>query len=163
MYTREELALRVSIFYSSASMSGAFGGLLATGLSQISRPRSLTEAGRWVRTVHPVYNVVYCITNQILVIEGLITIVCGLRAIAIIPNSVDTASFLTPSERKHARARLETSHNVAGFSTEPERFQWLEVVRGILAPQLCSQEQPTLPYAAVYILSACSYRQLLYL
>lgn len=35
MYTRGELALRIGIFYTAASLSGAFGGLLARGLSEI--------------------------------------------------------------------------------------------------------------------------------
>lgn len=51
MYTREELALRVGIFYSSASMSGAFGGLLATGLSQIPTTHVVESRWRWVRVV----------------------------------------------------------------------------------------------------------------
>ncbi|CZR68596.1 related to allantoate permease [Phialocephala subalpina] len=108
LYTREELALRVDIFYSSASLSGAFGGLLATGLSQIPTTSAIDRSWRWI-----------------LIIEGLITIVCGIGAIALIPNSVDTASFLTPFEREYARARLEASNTVSGFSTEPERFQCL--------------------------------------
>ncbi|KAI8282731.1 hypothetical protein K4K60_003271 [Colletotrichum sp. SAR11_57] len=35
LYTRGELALRIGIFYTAASLSGAFGGLLARGLSAI--------------------------------------------------------------------------------------------------------------------------------
>jgi hypothetical protein len=74
--------------------------------------------------------------NQILIIEGLITIVCGIGATFLILNSVDTASFLTPVEREHARARLEASNNVTGFATEPETFSWSEVTRGITMSQL---------------------------
>jgi hypothetical protein len=35
MYTRGEMALRLGLFYTAASLSGAFGGLLARGLSSI--------------------------------------------------------------------------------------------------------------------------------
>jgi hypothetical protein len=35
MYTRGEMALRLGLFYTAASLSGAFGGLLARGLSAI--------------------------------------------------------------------------------------------------------------------------------
>ena len=46
MYTRGELALRIGLFYTSASLSGAFGGLLAHGLSSIS---GTSLAGwRWI-------------------------------------------------------------------------------------------------------------------
>lgn len=47
MYTRGELALRIGIFYTSASLSGAFGGLLARGLSAIG-PRGGLEGWRWI-------------------------------------------------------------------------------------------------------------------
>ena len=67
------------------------------------------------------------VPKQILIIEGLITIMCGIGATILIPNSVDTASFLTPVERKHARARLEACNNVTGFATEPETFLWSEI------------------------------------
>jgi hypothetical protein len=35
MYTRGEMALRLGLFYTAASLSGAFGGLLARGLTSI--------------------------------------------------------------------------------------------------------------------------------
>ncbi|KAF2815183.1 retrograde regulation protein 2 [Mytilinidion resinicola] len=95
MYTKEELALRVGIFYSSASLSGAFGGLLASGLSHV--PKTSIVDGKW---------------RWIMIIEYILTILCGISAIFLIPNSVETASFLTPTERSHA------------------------IIRGILSPQL---------------------------
>ncbi|KAL2392097.1 putative transporter C11D3.18C [Exophiala dermatitidis] len=119
MYTREELALRVGIFYSSASLSGAFGGLLARGLSAI--PATSTVHGSW---------------RWIFIIEGLITCVVAVGAYFVLPNSVETAYFLSPEERKLARARLETSHQTSILSTEPEKFRWSEVRRGILSLQL---------------------------
>lgn len=47
IYTRGELALRIGIFYTAASLSGAFGGLLARGLSAIG-PRGGLEGWRWI-------------------------------------------------------------------------------------------------------------------
>jgi len=37
MYTRGEMALRLGLFYTAASLSGAFGGLLARGLTTIGK------------------------------------------------------------------------------------------------------------------------------
>lgn len=74
--------------------------------------------------------------HKILIIEGLITIVCGIAATALIPNSVDTAPFLSILEREHARARLEASNNVSGVPMKPEKFQWSEVTRAMLSLQL---------------------------
>lgn len=53
VYTREELALRVGIFYASASLSGAFGGLLARGLSSIDTTSVIDGSWRWVRETFP--------------------------------------------------------------------------------------------------------------
>jgi MFS family permease len=52
MYTREELALRVGIFYSSASLFGAFGGLLASGLSHVPTTSVVDAGWRWVSGFH---------------------------------------------------------------------------------------------------------------
>ena len=47
MYTRGEMALRIGLFYTSASLSGAFGGLLARGLYAIGNAGGLT-GWRWI-------------------------------------------------------------------------------------------------------------------
>jgi MFS family permease len=52
MYMREELALRVGIFYSSASLSRAFGGLLASGLSHVPTTSVVDAGWRWVSGLH---------------------------------------------------------------------------------------------------------------
>ncbi len=135
MYTREELALRVGIFYSSASLSGAFGGLLATGLSNVPTTSTVDAGWRWVRTSSFPSLLFTNPSTQILIIEGLLTIVCAIGCVFLIPNSVATATFLTPHERAHAIARLNISNNVSG-SSAPETFQWSEVRRGITSPQL---------------------------
>ncbi|RQM07769.1 hypothetical protein DH86_00003052, partial [Scytalidium sp. 3C] len=88
MYTRGEIALRVGLFYTSASLSGAFGGLLARGLSAIGTAGGLT-GWRWI-----------------FIIEGLITVVAGVVSYFMLPNSVETAGFLTEEERLYAVQRL---------------------------------------------------------
>ena len=47
LYTRAELALRIGIFYTAASLSGAFGGLLARGLAAIG-PAGGLVGWRWI-------------------------------------------------------------------------------------------------------------------
>ena len=48
MYTRQELALRIGLFYTTASLSGAFGGLLARGLSSIPTTSTVDARWRWI-------------------------------------------------------------------------------------------------------------------
>lgn len=124
IYTRGELALRVGLFYVGASSAGAFGGLLARALSSIPATGSVVDAGwRWI-----------------MIIEGLITVVAGVAAYFVLPNSVATASFLTPEERKHGEMRLrtDTTRHVADDEQVQavERFQWSEFRRGLLDVQV---------------------------
>ncbi|KAM4061580.1 major facilitator superfamily protein [Hirsutella rhossiliensis] len=115
LYTRGELALRIGIFYTAASLSGAFGGLLARGLSAIG-PRGGLEGWRWI-----------------FIIEGLITVVAGAIAFVGLPNSPATARYLTQEEREWALKRLAANEggrfNLA--SEREEGFRWSEVGRGI--------------------------------
>ncbi|KFY28383.1 hypothetical protein V491_00491 [Pseudogymnoascus sp. VKM F-3775] len=123
MYTRGEMALRIGLFYTSASLSGAFGGLLARGIHEMGIAGGLIGGGwRWI-----------------FIIEGLFTIVVAGFAYLILPNSVDDA--LNEEEREFARLRLyndkpKTRLANGEISTESEKFAWSEVVRGLTSPQL---------------------------
>ncbi|KAL3426838.1 major facilitator superfamily transporter [Phlyctema vagabunda] len=88
MYTRGEMALRLGLFYTSASLSGAFGGLLARGLSSIGDRAGLYD---W---------------SWIFVIEGLITVVVGIVSYFFLPNNVESCKFLSEKERTLATERL---------------------------------------------------------
>lgn len=99
LYTRGEMALRIGIFYTAASLSGAFGGLLARGLSAIG-PRGGLEGWRWI-----------------FIIEGLLTVVCGAISYFFLATNLHTASFLTPEERQFAAKRL------SGEVPNAERFR----------------------------------------
>lgn len=111
-YRRQELALRIGIFYTAASLSGAFGGLLARGLNTIGTAGGL-KGWRWI-----------------LIIEGLITVAVGVGAAIFLPNSIESAGFLTPAEKVHARSRLGDA------SAVHERFDWAEIKRGVFNLQV---------------------------
>ncbi|WYZ36026.1 hypothetical protein EsH8_X_000673 [Colletotrichum jinshuiense] len=120
LYTRGELALRIGIFYTAASLSGAFGGLLARGLSAIG-PKTSLEGWRWI-----------------FIIEGLLTVVCGIIAAIGLPNSLATAKFLTPEEKEWALLRLEgnTGERFNLANEREEKLRWSEVVRGLFNVQV---------------------------
>ncbi|KAJ5624747.1 hypothetical protein N7510_001056 [Penicillium lagena] len=120
-YKRSDLALRIGLFYIAASLSGAFGGLLARGLAAIA-PRGLAEGWRWI-----------------FIIEGLLTVVCGVLSYILLPNSLETSSFLTAEEREFGRERLsmDSPRTPDGvLVAEQEAFKWSEVRRGCLEPQV---------------------------
>ncbi|QKX57591.1 uncharacterized protein TRUGW13939_04709 [Talaromyces rugulosus] len=115
-YRRSDLAIRIGLFYTAASLSGAFGGLLARGLVEIG-PRGGLEGWRWI-----------------FIIEGLLTVVCGLIAGYGLPNSIGTARYLSPQEREIANDRLLLDKPSLGDGTnsENETLLWSEVARGLL-------------------------------
>ncbi|GAB7353004.1 hypothetical protein MBLNU459_g3565t2 [Dothideomycetes sp. NU459] len=122
IYTRGELALRIGIFYTTASLSGAFGGLLARGLSAIGTTTGVNAGWRWI-----------------MIVEGLLTFVVGAAAYFLLPNDVASARFLTIEEREFAVYRLthDTSSRLpSNHATEEERFRWSEVGRGVVSIQL---------------------------
>ncbi|KAG5790213.1 hypothetical protein H9Q69_010713 [Fusarium xylarioides] len=104
IYTRGELALRIGIFYTAASLSGAFGGLLARGLAAIG-PRGDLEGWRWI-----------------LIIEGLMTVAAGSIVFFTLPNNLTTARYFTPEEREWAVNRLEQDRGTTMTSELDEKF-----------------------------------------
>ena len=123
LYTRGEMALRIGLFYTSASLAGAFGGLLARGLSAIGPHGAIEDGWRWI-----------------MIIEGILTAVAGVAAYFLLPNDVATAWFLTSEERALALRRLRrdtSAHLPAHDHVEVvEKFQWSEVGRGIMSLKL---------------------------
>ena len=111
-YKRTELALRIGIFYTAASLSGAFGGLLARGLNVIG-PAGGLEGWRWI-----------------FIVEGLLTVFIGTCSYLVLPNSIETSGFLTAEQQAHAIHRLGEQSQVH------EAFSWGEVKRGILNVQV---------------------------
>ncbi|XPS98606.1 hypothetical protein M3J09_007804 [Ascochyta lentis] len=110
-YKRTELALRIGIFYTAASLSGAFGGLLARGLNAIG-PAGGLEGWRWI-----------------FIIEGILTFLVGISSAIFLPNSIESAGFLSTAEKQCARIRLNTS-------AAHEPFSWAEVRRGVFNLQV---------------------------
>ncbi|KAJ6485004.1 MFS general substrate transporter [Mycena vitilis] len=88
IYKPHELQLRVGIFYASASLSGAFGGLLATAILSMDGIGNLA-GWRWI-----------------FVLEGLATVVASFIAAYFLPESIAEAKFLTEEEKEFALGRF---------------------------------------------------------
>ena len=100
LYQREELQLRyihcellalfndnfsrISLFYSSASLSGAFGGLLASAIIKLDGKGNLA-GWRWI-----------------FILEGIASALAGVLAMIILPESLKKAKFLSEEERTFA-------------------------------------------------------------
>ncbi|KAI0638046.1 MFS general substrate transporter [Trametes polyzona] len=154
LYQRHELQQRVGIFYASASLSGAFGGLLATAIIKMEGIGGLA-GWRWI-----------------FILEGIATVLIALTSMIFLPADIASAKFFSEEEREFALRRLRLSQGVTMSAplSEPsqhitaigttdsddkgresknevraeeivvdegeEVFEWGEVIRGIKDPQV---------------------------
>ncbi|CUM66662.1 uncharacterized protein PRCAT00004338001 [Priceomyces carsonii] len=88
-YKRSELQVRVGFFIASAALAGAFGGLLAMGLSAIPTHGPVKKWG-WI-----------------FLLEGIMTMIIGICAFFILPDSPKSAKFLAYDQREAAHNRVE--------------------------------------------------------
>ncbi|OAG36485.1 hypothetical protein AYO21_09292 [Fonsecaea monophora] len=88
-YCRFEVQTRMSVFFSAASMAGAFSGLLAFGIQQMDGVADLA-GWRWI-----------------FILEGIVTVLMGFTIPWILPDSPERARWLTPEEKRFVRYRLE--------------------------------------------------------
>ncbi|MCJ1307828.1 hypothetical protein MMC25_001476 [Agyrium rufum] len=112
-YKRSEQQFRVALFFSAASLAGAFGGILAYGISFM---RGLGGLAGW---------------RWIFIIEGIVTVVVSLVAYLFIFNYPATASFLNTDEKAYVHARLKADND----ATNDEAFTWGNVSKALKDPK----------------------------
>ncbi|ORX62709.1 MFS general substrate transporter [Hesseltinella vesiculosa] len=101
-FTRKEQATRVALFFGSATVAGAFGGVLGYGIMQMNGVRGLA-GWQWI-----------------FIIEALPTIALSFLTYFVLPDVPRRAKFLTDREREIVLHRLAED---AGPATE-EHFSW---------------------------------------
>ncbi|GMK56633.1 hypothetical protein CspeluHIS016_0304730 [Cutaneotrichosporon spelunceum] len=92
-YRRFEISLRVALFFSSATIAGAFGGLLARLINLMDGVAGL-QGWRWI-----------------FIIEGVATVVVAIASFWMMHDYPDTAKFLTPAERTALTERLRLDND----------------------------------------------------
>ncbi|KAG6850657.1 hypothetical protein H0H93_010385 [Arthromyces matolae] len=118
-YKRSEFGLRAAIFFSAASVSGAFGGLLAAAIANMDGVGG-KPAWAWIFSTK-LTTMKRANTDKCLVLEGLATVVAGFLSFWIIQDFPDTAKFLTEAERTVVIRRLQSD---AQFSAAGETLRW---------------------------------------
>ncbi|KIW59465.1 hypothetical protein PV05_03912 [Exophiala xenobiotica] len=104
-YKRNERQFRVALFFSAASLAGAFGGILAWGIAHMKGVGGY-NGWRWI-----------------FILEGLLTVVVSAISYFFIYNYPDTAQFLTDTERDFIQKRLKDDSD----ATQDEKFNWNNV------------------------------------
>ncbi|KAL7776766.1 hypothetical protein CFE70_007185 [Pyrenophora teres f. teres 0-1] len=88
-YRRHEAQKRYSFFFSSTTLAGAFGGLLASAIGKMDNMRGYRG---W---------------RYIFILEGLLTIVFSFAFFFLLPNFPEEAKWLSEPERAFVQARLQ--------------------------------------------------------
>lgn len=83
----------MAIFFSMATVAGAFGGLLARGISEMN---GIGGKGGWA---------------WIFILEGIVTTVVAIWAYWAFNDYPDTAKFITEEERKEISRRLDADRS----------------------------------------------------
>ncbi|PPQ89888.1 hypothetical protein CVT25_004810 [Psilocybe cyanescens] len=116
-YPRQKLQWRVSAFFSAASISGAFSGLLAFGIIKMNG-----VGGRpgWA---------------WIFILEGLFTVVFGVLSYFLLPRSPAHARFLNSDEKDYIVSALKRD-GATGTNDAADSFSWREVGMAFKLPQV---------------------------
>ncbi|KAK3682926.1 high-affinity nicotinic acid transporter [Podospora appendiculata] len=91
-YCRHECGFRMAMFFSAATLAGAFGGILARGIAEMSGVGGL---GAWA---------------WIFILEGILSILVSFSAYWAIYDYPATAQFLSTAERNEVERRLKEDH-----------------------------------------------------
>lgn len=96
-YKRSEAQRRFTLFFSSTSLAGAFGGLLASAIGKMQGMRGY-NGWRWI-----------------FILEGTLTCVICIIFFFVFPSFPEQAKWLTEEERTYIKARLQADqgHNAA--------------------------------------------------
>lgn len=115
-YTRDEMQLRQALFFSAASVAGAFSGLLAFGIAKMDGVGGL-EGWRWI-----------------FLLEGMATVVVAVGAYFALWDFPETAGFLTEDERGFVvwRLRYQGPMEAGEGVAEAEGFRWKYVREAFL-------------------------------
>lgn len=113
-YLRKERQLRVSFFFSAAALAGAFGGVLAWAIAHMKGVAGL-DGWKWI-----------------FILEGIITILCGVAACWFISDYPETSTFLSENEKAAVAKRLALDND----ATPHEGFTWSNVVSALKDPKV---------------------------
>ncbi|EGG00547.1 uncharacterized protein MELLADRAFT_39679 [Melampsora larici-populina 98AG31] len=134
IYKPDELQLRFGLSYCSTALSHIVGGFLAFGIQHGMDGFAGKAAWSWI-----------------FIIEGILTLFVAAFVWYFLSSSMETAPYLTPTEREFAEASYETERGIPGH----EAFEWSEVKRAFADPQVwlvgLSEASISIPLAALSI------------
>ncbi|EKM82059.1 hypothetical protein AGABI1DRAFT_126408 [Agaricus bisporus var. burnettii JB137-S8] len=115
-YPRQRLQWRISAFFSCASLSGAFSGLLAFGIINLD---GVGGKRGWA---------------WIFFLEGIFTVLFGVVSFWLLPKSPAHAYFFNENEKNYVIERLKDD-GATGKDASVDAFSWREVRKAFMLPQ----------------------------
>lgn len=106
LYKKQEQGKRIAFFFGSSALSGAFGGLIATGLASM-KPAGGLEGWRWLY-----------------IIEGLISVCASVWLFMELPADFDNIPYFSDKQRQIIKIRER--QRVAYMGTG--EFKWSDVI-----------------------------------
>ena len=114
-YRRSEAQRRYTFFFSSTTLAGAFGGLLATAIGKMDGMRGY-QGWRWI-----------------FILEGTLTCVVAIIFFWLLPDFPEEAKWLTDEERAFVKARLQADQ---GKSARDRPITPRDIVRVFRDPKI---------------------------
>lgn len=105
-YCRHEIQFRQAMFFSAASVAGAFSGLLAFGISKMDGVGNLA-GWRWI-----------------FILEGIVTVLVAFASLWLLHDFPETAKFLTEEERAFVVYRLKYQGQSGQRVAQADEFKW---------------------------------------
>jgi MFS family permease len=135
-YRRHAMMLRNGLFYCAAPLSGAFGGLLASGLAKIEV--GWYDRWPWIFFGECIQDMVSRMLGLTMwIVEGAMTVIFGIVCFFFMPDTPAAAKFLTEEEKEWAllRMRIDAGGSSIAAAVEDEKFDWYWAKMALKAPQ----------------------------
>ena len=116
-YKRDELALRTGLFISAAPLATSFAASLAWVITKVSEHIAITP---W---------------RMLFLVEGFPSVIVAILAWFYIPDSPDTAVYLTGRERRVARLRLRKGKGTRENRPTSQKLDFGEVLQTLIDPK----------------------------
>jgi hypothetical protein len=138
------MAFRQGLFFSAASLAGAFSGLLAFAINSMDGVGGFAGwRWMWDLMVPQGFSEVACIVDwwskNSFILEGLLTVVVAAASYFLIYDYPTTASFLTEDEKAWAYhwLKYQAYKNMGHIYAESDTFEWKYVIQALTNWQLC--------------------------
>lgn len=127
-YRRHEAQYRTALFFSAATIAGAFSGILAYAIEKMD---GIAGVSGWSWSI--ITWTYHLLTLIVFILEGIATVLVAIMAFFLLYDFPETASFLTEEERAFVVHRLKYDGTDVAMD---EGFRWKYVKQAFMDWQI---------------------------